>query len=196
MTLSTAFAMPTDLFNHPDSPGIVLETGETTDTKKLLQAFFTPDPLAQRLADIADVEGKVVLEPSSGHGALADACKAQGAKAIYCYEISEEFALVTTQKGYPTLVADFLTVNPDPVYDRVVMNPPFAKNQDIKHVEHALKFLKPGGVLVAIMMPSVQRTGFQKLIAGRNVEIEEVPAGTFKSSGTDIRTIILTVRNY
>jgi hypothetical protein len=36
-------------------------------------------------------------------------------------------------------------------FDRVVMNPPFDHGADIKHVEHARKFLKPGGRLVAVV---------------------------------------------
>ncbi len=31
------------------------------------------------------------------------------------------------------------------------MNPPFSRQQDIRHVMHAAKFLKPGGRLVAVM---------------------------------------------
>ncbi len=30
------------------------------------------------------------------------------------------------------------------------MNPPFANGQDIKHITHALRYLSPGGRLVAI----------------------------------------------
>jgi hypothetical protein len=36
-------------------------------------------------------------------------------------------------------------------FDRVIMNPPFEKEQDIDHVRHAFDLLKPGGRLVTIM---------------------------------------------
>src|SRR3546814_19124442 len=36
-------------------------------------------------------------------------------------------------------------------FDAVIMNPPFDRGRDCDHVRHALAFLKPGGVLVAIM---------------------------------------------
>lgn len=58
-------------------------------------------------------------------------------------------------KGFgPTHRTDFLTITPDKwgrQYDAIVMNPPFERLQDIDHVRHAFRFLKPGGRLVAIM---------------------------------------------
>ena len=35
-------------------------------------------------------------------------------------------------------------------YDRIIMNPPFSKGQEARHVAHAYRFLKPGGRLVAV----------------------------------------------
>ena len=50
-----------------------------------------------------------------------------------------------------TRQADFLECNGDlGTFDRIVMNPPFTNGDDIKHIMHALKMLKPGGRLVAI----------------------------------------------
>lgn len=98
--------------------------------------------------------------------------------------------------GEPT---DFLTVEPDPVYDRVVMNPPFGRQADIKHVSHALKFLKPGGLLVSVMASSVTfrsnklTTDFRQLIEERGGHIEELPEGAFKSSGTMVNTVIVVI---
>lgn len=172
--------------------GLILESGVAIDQKKLLQAFFTPPGLAAWVATMANVHGKIVLEPSAGHGALVTACITSGARAVHCVEIDPECCRVLESKGIPTTQGDFLTQQPQP-YERIVMNPPFTKNQDIKHVAHALQFLAPGGVLVAIMSPNVDRAGFQKLIAGRHHHIESIPAGTFKESGTNIATILLRI---
>jgi 16S rRNA G1207 methylase RsmC len=44
-----------------------------------------------------------------------------------------------------TRQADFLECNGDlGTFDRIIMNPPFANADDIKHIMHALKMLKPG----------------------------------------------------
>ena len=53
-------------------------------------------------------------------------------------------------------VEDFLAVPPAPVYDRVIMNPPFTRGQDVTHVQHALRFVRPGRRLVAVMPASIK----------------------------------------
>lgn len=175
------------------SLGMAMKSGVAIDEKKLFQAFYTPKDLAMRVAEMADVEGYSVLEPSAGLGALADACMAQGAKSVHCMELNKDTVLLLRKKFSDAVEADFLKETPRP-YQRIVMNPPFTKNQDVKHVSHALKFLDKGGVLVAIMAGNTSRKQFQDLLVGLDYEIEEVEEGAFKESGTNVRTIILKVR--
>lgn len=174
--------------------GLMLETGVAIDEKKKYQAFFTPADLAAQVADMADVEGHTVLEPSAGHGSIADACLAAGAECVECIELNPESAAKLRMKEYPTTEGDFLSLAPKQ-YTRIVMNPPFTKDQDVKHVAHALCFLAPGGVLVAIMLANTARPRFAALVEGLDHDIEDVPAGAFKESGTLIATIILRVRS-
>ncbi len=175
--------------------GLSLESGTIIDGKKQRQAFYTPKELATQVVALANVAGHVVLEPSAGGGALADECLRQGA-AVSCIEIDEEEAKKLL-KRYPTVVQDFLKFPNRPhhgKFTRIVMNPPFAKDQDIAHVEHALTWLKPGGILVAIMGGNTTRKKFQKLISCLDHDITEVPAGAFKQSGTNVSTIILRIQ--
>lgn len=94
---------------------------------------------------------------------------------------------------------DFLDLPPAPVYDRVVMNPPFDRDRDIDHVVHAMKFLKPDGRLVAIMSAGVEYRETRKAIAFRemaarmNGSFEDLPAGAFSSVGTNVNTVMLTI---
>lgn len=172
--------------------GLMLETGVAVDEKKQFQAFFTPTALADELVQLGNVEGQTVLEPSAGHGALADACRVRGAAAVACVELNPEAAARLEAKGYPVTCGDFLAQPPQPTFDRVVMNPPFTKNQDLKHVEHALGFLKPGGVLVAIMSANTSRPKFKALLATlEDYQVIQVPAGAFKEAGTSVPTIML-----
>lgn len=173
--------------------GLTLETGVAIDEKKKFQAFYTPADVAARVVKMADVTNHIVLEPSAGNGALADVCLVAGAERVECIELNPEAAADLREKEYPTIEGDFLTVAPKP-YERIVMNPPFTKNQDLKHVAHALRFLAPGGVLVAIMCGNTSRPKFKALVEELDHDIEEVPAGAFKESGTPIATIILRVR--
>lgn len=79
------------------------------------------------------------------------------------------------------------------------MNPPFSRQADIKHVSHALKFLKPNGRLVSVMASSMTfrsnklTTEFRELIDLRNGWIEKLPEGAFKSSGTMVNTVIVVI---
>lgn len=74
------------------------------------------------------------------------------------------------------------------------MNPPFAKQADIAHVRHAHTFLATNGLLVSIMGASVafredKRTvEFRAWVAEHGGAIEALPDGSFKSSGTGVRT--------
>lgn len=175
--------------------GLIKDAGIVVDEKKKFQAFFTPADLAETIADLADVDGHTVFEPSAGEGALVDACMEAGALGVECVELNPESVGELRKRGYPVREGDFIALKPDEKYSRIVMNPPFTKNQDIKHVAHALKFLAPNGILVAVMSPNTSRPKFEALIEGLDYSIQDVPKDTFKESGTSIATIILTIRN-
>jgi predicted RNA methylase len=177
-----------------------LSTGKVVSTKKATQAFYTPAPVIDRVLSYlpADLTELSFLEPEAGEGAIADAIKARGGSVI-CAEIDPHSVGELQAKGYTTHAGDFLAMEPScwlPV-DAVVMNPPFTKGQDIKHVTHALKFLKPGGTLLAIMSPSFTfasnkaAQAFNELVQQRGSIVEEFAAGAFKESGTMVRTVLV-----
>ena len=173
----------------------MLDSGVSVDEKKRYQAFFTPDDLAIRVVALANVQGQRVLEPSAGRGVLADTCMTQGALSVSCFELNPEYVNELRRKRYTVIEGNFLDYSPGTGadYQRIVMNPPFTKNQDIKHVRHALKWLKPGGILVAIMLNNQTRKGFVDLNVEFEPEIEELERGTFNESGTDVPTLIVKV---
>ena len=70
------------------------------------------------MLDAAELEpGMDVLEPSAGEGAIAGPAAGRGC-AVDCVELSEERAGVIEAAGYArrVKVADFLTLDPEPVY--------------------------------------------------------------------------------
>ncbi len=112
-------------------------------------------------------------------------------------QILQDLGLPSSNVNAPI---DFLTVQPEPVYDRVIMNPPFCRQADIKHVTHALRFLKPnGGLLVSVMSAGVTfrqnklTTDFRQLVEERGGVIEKLPEGSFKASGTMVETVIAVI---
>jgi phospholipid N-methyltransferase len=147
------------------------------------QLFPTPPELADRMVALADIRpGQQVLEPSAGTGRIIDAIRrnAHGC-TITAVELNCNMAhrLRTVDCVDDTRQADFLECNGDlGTFDRIVMNPPFANGDDIKHIMHALKMLKSGGRLVAIcangprqndkLRPIVEaRSGFLGRVAHR-----------------------------
>lgn len=183
----------------------IILTGDVVVPKDDFEFFPTPPDVVRHVIHLADIRGGMtVLEPSAGQGALAKAAHDAAANVmIDMYELMPAnnealHALNLRLSGIGDPV-DFLTVEPTPIYDRVVMNPPFGRQADIKHVNHALKFLKPGGLLVSVMASSVTfrsnklTTDFRQLIEERGGHIEELPEGAFKSSGTMVNTVIVTI---
>ena len=79
------------------------------------------------------------------------------------------------------------------------MNPPFAKGADVRHVMHAIKFVKSGGRLVAIMSAGVPgrrdkaTVAFRAKLEAAGGWFTDVPEGAFKASGTDVRTVIAVI---
>lgn len=175
----------------------MLGTGVSVDEKKRDQAFFTPDVLADRVAELADVRGCDVLDPEAGRGSLLRACLRAGAARAYAVEMNKEYAqqidcTTAIYSGY-----DFLELTElwgGRLFNRIVMNPPFTKNQDIAHVRHALRFLAPHGILVAIILNNQTRKGFVDLNVEYEPEIDEIERGAFKESGTDVPTVIVKIQ--
>lgn len=183
----------------------IILTGDVVVPKDDFEYFPTPDDVVSRLIEEANIlDGMMVLEPSAGQGAIAKAVHSAAKDVMVdMYElmpanndILHSLNLRLSGIGEPT---DFLTVEPKPVYDRVVMNPPFGKQADIKHVLHALEFLKPNGLLVSVMAAGVLfrqnklTVDFRQLVEDRGGFIEELPDGAFKTSGTMVRTVIVVI---
>lgn len=180
----------------------ILLTGEVTSRKVEFQQFDTPEMLARQVVARAGIaEGMEVLEPSAGVGMLALAARdCHG--VVTCVEIDEKrFNRLREWVGGSGSFkrCDFLKMAPAPFFDRVVMNPPFSRDQDVRHVRHAAQFLKPGGRLVAIMSGGVTfRTrgaapAFREWVASLDGTIERLPDNAFAESGTNVSTVLVVV---
>lgn len=179
----------------------ILLTGSIDIPKDEFNYFPTPAAVVDVLLDKAALKtGMRVLEPSAGRGAIASACVDAGA-IVDCVELMDaNFASLSAVAGLNVVLqADFLTMNAQPVYHRVVMNPPFLKQADIRHVTHALSFLAPGGLLVAVMSAGVEfrdnrlTKEFRMLVDERGGYIEPLPSESFRSSGTAVNTVVVVI---
>ncbi|SCM71583.1 Type I restriction-modification system methyltransferase subunit-like protein [uncultured Pleomorphomonas sp.] len=188
----------------------ILLTGEVTRTKQEFGQFDTPPELADQLVELADLHpGMKVYEPSAGVGNIVAAVirKLESGAGIFGCEIDPKRHAECVRRNYSAFGAggldlwDFLAIEPNPVFDRLIMNPPFARQADIDHVLHAYGFLKPGGRLVAIMSASVsfrdnkKTIAFREFVGGCNGTIELLPDGAFRSSGTDVKTAVVVLNS-
>lgn len=185
--------------------GLAVESGEIINQQQTFQEFWTPVWLADRMCrDLSP--GARVLEPSAGIGRIAKAAASAGAYVVCC-ELQEKLVNLLREDSRLAVrpAGDFLQLTADFLqpFDFVLMNPPFSNCQDIAHVRHAFDFLRPGGVLRAIMSPGLNFRGDRKtaefkhwLLNSREVfsaQWSELDSATFRESGTDVATIFVEV---
>ena len=175
--------------------------GEAINDKKKFQAFFSPELVVDMILGRADIrETDRWLEPSAGQAALAD-------RAFY---ISQDYVMVELmpencqalrRMHYDVMNEDFLKVTAGQLgsFDKIIANPPFTKNQDIDHIRHMYSFLNDNGRLVSVASRSwltgsqKKQLAFKEWLEEVGGTVEEVSAGAFKESGTNISTVIVTI---
>ncbi|NOY58903.1 MAG: DEAD/DEAH box helicase family protein [Calditrichaeota bacterium] len=167
---------------------------------KIESYFPTPKPIAERMVEIADIKkGDKVLEPSAGKGNIALVIREKTGVEPDVIEISSTLRELLELRGFKIVGQDFLQFEGE--YDKILMNPPFENGQDIDHVQHAYRLLKPGGKLVAIMSEGpFNRTDkksveFREWLARIGGESEKLPEGAFLSSErpTGVKVRLVTI---
>jgi len=155
------------LTNHlrPLTKQLATQTDRTNEQVEF-QQFSTPPPLAYLAARLLSPQASdLVLEPSAGTGSLAIWPRSIGARVI-CNEISpRRRALLIEELGFETysvdaeILDDLLPAEIQPT--AILMNPPFSATggrvvqhrtlYGARHIETALRRLREGGRLVAIV---------------------------------------------
>lgn len=162
---------------------------KSTEVSKDLQFYPTPEKVVRAMLNrIYDVRGKRILEPSCGEGAIMDILRKEGA-LVDGIEYHAGRAATARAKGHAVHVANFLEVPAKAEYDFVVMNPPFVGKHYQKHIEHAIGFLKQGGMLVTVLPATAYYDHKFKL-----GEWVDLPVGSFRESGTNVNTGIMVIR--
>lgn len=222
--LTTRSALENALFTSPGDSAIfrlfnsvqreerteerVLRLTREAATMNIPGYFPTPDPLADRLVEMACIEsGNTILEPSAGTGNLIDAVlkNHREVKIAYC-ELNCLLLDILHLKyekvpGVRFLGRDFFDIDSSQLenrFERIIMNPPFERGQDIDHVSRAwYSLLAPGGILTAVVSAGVfsrkdkKATEFQGVFRRAKSIVQDVPEGSFKISGTGVATKIV-----
>ena len=158
---------------------------------------FTPSEVAAQLVELAGIdENSRVLEPSAGIGNIVDKIK-EVTKNIDVIERMSNFRELLRLKGYSLVGDDFLEYRTEKLYDSIIMNPPFSKNQDIEHLKHAFSMLKNGGTLVCVTSPHWSFAGDKQSIDFRNwldeqdYYTEDLKAKTFEMTGVTSKILVI-----
>jgi hypothetical protein len=146
-----------------------LTSGESVNIKKEFQFYETPEAVIEKMKKHIDLtlpEHKdnpiYYLEPSAGQGALLDVLTEQKYQilTIHYFEkmeinqsILEKKYLNTEHENVHFLGEDFLKIDKkySNFYNLVFANPPFSKNQDIKHLKKMYEVCSNEGTIVCVM---------------------------------------------
>lgn len=189
-----------------ESDGSVAPKETGTAVSKDLQFYGTPKAVIDRIIKgTCFKSGAKYLEPQCGEGAIMDAIRANDETAeILGMEYHAGRAEICQEKGYKVIRRNFLTAEPLPVFDYIIMNPPFYGTHWKKHLVHARKFLKPresqwgmGSLLICILPATAFYDGHldeMGLIKGGFERAwTDLPVGSFAESGTNVPTGYITL---
>jgi phospholipid N-methyltransferase len=196
-----AHVFPGDARSRVDA---AITSGKVT-TDQDLGHFPTPPPLARQLVRMAGVRrGHRALEPSAGTGNLVAELLAVGAIVTAIERDPARRQALRDRLFAANVLAldDFMIYRPrhgEPEFDRIVMNPPFRRCGEGDHLDHArlaFDLLAPGGRLVCVLPASVtfrrdRRHAEFRAWAESVGELAALPEGSFRASGTDVRTATL-----
>ena len=167
-----------------------------------IEGFFpTPRELSARMVSLASIEPiHRVLEPSAGAGHIADSIhEACPSCTLTLVEWNWSLCEALRRKGYNPEQEDFMEWQGGK-FDRVIMNPPFERDQDIAHIRHAFDLLADGGRLVAIASAGIlfrngKRAEFRQWLEEQGADIEKLPEDTFRRSDrpTGVQTCLIVI---
>lgn len=198
-------------FVFPSDPSELLEqiaNGENRNLKKEFQFFATPASLAREMVFYADMDKlnghAKIIEPSAGQGAIINAIfEKSNIRQVDCCEIMPLNKTFLQKIEGALLVCDDFLALPESFnnyYDRVLANPPFAKNQDIDHIYKMYDVCKPGGRIVTIaskhwlLSENKKEKQFKDWLYNTvEADANTVDAGTFSESGTKIETVMIII---
>lgn len=189
-------------FDPSDALDGALMTGTFINRKQQYQSFYTPREVAEALVRRSklDVGGLCILEPSVGTGQLAEVIREhmQDSHTLLGIDIDPVALNTARAAGFDVIESDFLTYS-DFGYDRIIANPPFTRGTDINHVMHMYESLLPGGRVVSVMSERVvwatdrKTEVFREFVESVDGEIHGLPEGSFKESGTEIKTVYVVL---
>lgn len=171
----------------------IVDSGEFVPNRQKFQFFPTPEALAREIVELADIrEGDCTLEPSAGIGNIARFMPSPD-----CIELDPKNRAELEKRGFNVVGEDFMAFEPSKLYDVIVMNPPFCKGQDARHILKAIELAVRKVVAIASASVLWRTDGPYKTlrdtVARYGGYMRELPDGSFKESGTMVKTALVVV---
>lgn len=178
-------------------------------------AFFpTPVKVVDKMLETANLKpDSIMLESSAGTGRILDEARKiiNSLDNFVVIELNENRQQVLRSKGYHVdFGGTFEDSLKDPEIlkklkrcDKVVINPPFKNDMDVKHLLISYMVCADKADIVSIMQEnslyynrSIHRVfkEFLNLIGKDAYEIKNLPAGSFKSEMTTVDTVIIHIK--
>ncbi len=173
------------------------------------QLFPTPKEIAEKMGQMLDFQpSDKILEPSAGTGVLVGVCGGiwhpKGRMVAIeinhglCESLKRNFPLTEIHNK------DFSDLTPDLIgtFNKIIINPPFCRNADINHILHAFRFLEKGGILVSIVCEGPffkqgkKSKAFRDFLDSHCATVITLPDGTFKESGTMVKTRLICIKRF
>lgn len=189
---------------NPERVFSILNEGKRCNLAQDFQFFETPSDVADWLVMLAGGihEHDTVLEPSAGRGALIKAIHRSSPNVIVdCYEMMPENKELLSKLGGINIIGDDFTKSDNgKLYTKIIANPPFSGNQDIRHVRMMYDMLEQGGTLASITSAhwefAEEKTcrDFRQWLEDVGGAKYEIESGSFKESGTCVRTLAIVIK--
>lgn len=176
--------------------------------------FPTPVKIVDKMIEIAGLKpDSIMLESSAGTGRILDEARKiiNSLDNFVVIELNESRQQVLRSKGYHV---DFGGTFEDSLKDpeilkklkrcnKVVINPPFKNDMDVKHLLISYMVCADKADIVSIMQEnslyysrSIHKVfkEFLNLIGKDAYEVKSLPAGSFKSEMTTVDTVIIHIK--
>lgn len=178
-------------------------------------AFFpTPVKVVDKMLETANLKpNSIMLESSAGTGRILDEAKKviNSIDNFVVIEMNGERQRILRDKGYRVdfngtfedSLKDSKTLKKIKNCDKVVINPPFKNDSDVKHLLISYMFCADNADVVSILQENslyydrqIHRVfkEFLSLIGKDAYEVVSLPAGSFKDELTTVDTVIFHIK--
>ena len=178
-------------------------------------AFFpTPVKVVDKMIETANLKpDSIMLESSAGTGRILDEAKKviNSIDNFVVIEMNGERQRILRDKGYKVdfngtfedSLKDSETLRKIKSCDKVVINPPFKNDSDVKHLLISYMFCADNADIVSILQENslyydrhIHRVfkEFLSLIGKDAYEVVSLPAGSFKDELTTVDTVIFHIK--